>query len=61
MPEVAISPYLTWKDWELFEKEYPDYLEWLDEQRAEELAELDYEYNKNKWRDEIDDDDYSPF
>ena len=60
MPEIATIPNVTRMDWELFEQEYPDYLMWLDEQQAEEMAELDYEYNRLKWRDEVDDDDF-PF
>ena len=60
MPEIATLPNVTRMDWELFEQEYPDYLMWLDEQQAEEMAELDYEYNRLKWRDEVDDDDF-PF
>ena len=60
MPELATLPNVTRMDWELFEQEYPDYLMWLDEQQAEEAAELDYEYNRLKWRDEVDDDDF-PF
>ena len=63
MPELAAAQYATRTDWELFEEEYPDYLMWLDEQQAEEMAELDYEYNRLKWRDEVDDndDDALPF
>ena len=60
MPELATYPNVSRLDWELFEQEYPDYLMWLDEQQADEMAELDYEYKRTKWRDETDDDDF-PF
>lgn len=64
MPEIAIAMHLTAEDWEKYEMEYEEYSrdleEELDARRAEELEEIDYEYNRVYWRDEIED-EFLPF
>lgn len=68
MPDLVSATWpasvLAADDWEAYERDMEDFgqilEEELDARRAEELEEIDYEYNRVYWRDEIED-EFLPF